>query len=89
MPISLFEAFQSVIPFHDIAIRAIYILRSISKLNIHKKCAAYTKDSSEPVASFDLTLAGLEKSALGARRNFQEVLKFQASNEFPAFFLKS
>jgi len=49
----------------------------------------WTKDSRERVASFDLTLAGLEKSALGARRNFQEVLKFQATNEFPAFFLKS
>lgn len=38
--------------------------------------------------SFDLTLAGLEKSILETQRNFQEVLKFQASNEFSAFFLE-
>lgn len=63
-----------------------HIPRSTSELNIHKKNVRRTRKS-ERVASFDLTLAGLEKSALGARRNFQEVLKFQAPNEFPAFFL--
>lgn len=49
----------------------------------------HVKDPNERVASLDLTLARLEKSALEARRNFQEVLKFQAPNEFPAFFLES
>lgn len=48
----------------------------------------YLKERCKRV-SFDLTLAGLEKSTLEAQRNFQEVLKFQASNEFFAFFLES
>lgn len=86
--ISLLKFFTQFL-IYDITIWNIHFTCSTPKLNIHKECATYTKDSSERVASFDLTLAGLEKSALEARQNFQEVLKFQASNEFPAFFLKS
>lgn len=42
------------------------------------------------VANVDLTLAGLENSAdESSTKNLGDVLKFQASNEFPAFFLES
>lgn len=58
----------------------------MSKINVLERYRACMKDLN---VSFDLTLAGLEKSTLEAQRNFQEVLKFQASNEFPAFFLES